>query len=254
MIATSNVSMFKGVMRKLLPGDKTFWHVYSPVIRILKDSNEHKIIQGKMNDMLCLSGRDTLLDAGCGRADWLISVSGRVGTSVGVDFENGMLSAARSLSFKSYMSGVGGQSRFTQASLDSMPFSNEYFTKIGSILVYGYLGDRDSARKELIRVLASGGRMAIVTPKKGARFFEVLKAEARARKSEGSILKNLAKLPLAATAVFFGKIAELKDWAGQWHFYEEGELERELEAEGLRIIGSEFVYAGQAVLVVAEKP
>jgi ubiquinone/menaquinone biosynthesis C-methylase UbiE len=246
MMQLKSDNLLHRAARRMLPSDRTFWKVYSPVIRVLRDSKEHQKIREKLSLGLDLRVDDILLDAGCGRGDWLIESSLKVKRAFGVDFEMGMLGAACR----------AGKTRtaLAQASIEALPFADKTFNKIGSILVYGYISDRESAMKELVRVLSPGGKIGIVTPIKGASFFKVLKAEARNRKEEGSILSNLKRLPLALTAVFFGKLAELKDKFGDWHFYTYDELASELLAEGLIVHHGQKVYADQALLVIAEKP
>ncbi len=235
----------KSIVRCFLPSDKTFWRAYTPVIKVLKDSNEHKKIREKLIEHLSLNKNDTLLDAGCGLAKWLSECAPKVKMTVGTDSGFEMLQVAKR---------DIPQTQFVQADLEKeIPFKDNSFTKIGSILVYGYLTDREKALQEMIRILKPEGLIGIVTPIEEAKFFKVLKAEAGHRKKEHAIIRNLIKLPLAVTAVLFGKIAELKDWVGQWHFYSEEELIDEFRSEGLEIIYRERVYADQAILLIAKK-
>ena len=81
----------RGVIRALLPRDKTFWKVYAPVIRILKDSNEHRKIREKVNRHFNLDKKDVVLEEGCGKAVWLAEVQSQVARAVGLDSEKGML-------------------------------------------------------------------------------------------------------------------------------------------------------------------
>jgi len=234
------------LLRTLLPEDRTFWKLYSPVIRILRDSHEHRLIRQKMSQYLNLSKSDKVLEEGCGKAVWLSEVQARVAETIGVDGELGMLREARS---------VSPRSRFVLANLDQdLPFRSEHFTKIGSILVEGYLRKPELLRSESFRVLAPGGMMAVVTPRKGARFFRVLSAEAKQRKQEQTVVDNLRKLPLAVIAVIFGKMAELKAVIGDWHFYEKEELMEAYRRAGFEIVACESVYAEQAWLLVIKKP
>lgn len=232
--------------RAVLPEDATFWKVYAPVIRILKDSHEHQLIRDKINKYFQLDRTDTVLDEGCGKAVWLSEIQPRVGSAVGIDCEEGMLDEARAQ--------APGAS-FILADLNKkLPFKDGEFSKIGSILVDGYLRNRELAMGERYRLLTPGGMLAIVTPRKGAKFFKVLTAEARHRKAEQTVIENLKRLPLAIVAVAFGKIAEAKAVIGDWHFYEKDELTGRYRAAGFEIIACERVYADQAWLLVVRKP
>lgn len=229
-------------LRFFLPADKTFWKLYAPVIRILKDSHEHLLIRQKINTYFELGKQDRVLEEGCGKAVWLSEVRAQVGLAVGLDIEMGMLKNA---------SGA----HLVRADLNAgMPFEDGAFSKVGSILVEGYLRERDLALQERYRVLSPGGMLAIITPRKGAKFFKVLAAEAKLRKAEQTIVDNLKRLPLAIIAVLFGKIAEMKAIAGDWHFYEKEELIDKYRRAGFEIVACESVYAEQAWLLVARKP
>lgn len=244
--ANRSLKTWQRLLRKLLPKDRTFWRIYSPVIRILRDSREHQVIREKMGRYLDLGKRDVVLEEGCGRGIWLAEIRDRVRYVVGLDVDPGMIKAAWA---------AAPQADFVRHDLNQgIPFSNESFSKIGSILVEGYLGNREIARAERFRVLQPGGMLAIVTPRKGARFFKVLKAEARQRKEERTVIENLKKLPLAIIAIIFGKIAELKAVVGDWHFYEKDELVDFYRAGGFEIVACEAVYADQAWLLIVKKP
>lgn len=244
--ANGPVKTWQRMLRKLLPKDRTFWKVYAPVIRILRDSREHQLIREKMSKYLDLGKEDVVLEEGCGRGIWLAEITGKVRYAVGLDVDPGMIKAAWA---------AAPQADFVRHDLNQgIPFRNESFSRIGSILVEGYLRNREIARAERFRVLQPGGMLAIVTPRRGAKFFKVLKAEARQRKEERTVIENLKKLPLAIIAIIFGKIAELKAVVGDWHFYEKDELADFYRSGGFEIVACEPVYADQAWLLIVRKP
>ncbi|OGC09653.1 hypothetical protein A3F86_01875 [candidate division WOR-1 bacterium RIFCSPLOWO2_12_FULL_45_9] len=235
-----------GIARRLLPSDNNFWRVYSPVIRILKDSYEHRAIREKIGKYFDLRKTDIVLEEGCGRAIWAQEIEAQVASVTGLDNEEKMLAVAREQS---------PSISFVQADLNHpLPFMDGQFTKIGSILVEGYLRERETARAERFRILAPGGMLAIVTPRKGARFFKVLQAEARHRTEEKTFIANIRKLPLGIIAILFGKVAEIKAVVGDWHFYEKEELINFYREAGFEPIACESVYADQAWLLVVRKP
>lgn len=240
--------LWQRMLRAVLPGDNTFWRIYAPVINILRDSKEHQIIRERMNQALNLTTSDKVLDLGCGKGIWAGQVLPQVSSVTAVDNEERMLSYARLI-----FPGVS----FMQMDLNQhLPFSNASFTKAGSLLLEGYIHDRDLLHRESFRVLDNGGILAVVTPKKGASFFKVLMAEARRRKEEHITDEgNFKKLVLGATAsLIFGKMAELKAKAGDWHFYEKDELIEAYQAAGFNVLSCDLVYAQQAWLLIAQKP
>jgi len=236
--------LWQRMVGAVLPADKTFWRLYSPIIKILGDSNEHLLIRNKVNQYLSLNHNDRLLDVGCGKAVWLAEVSSLVRQAVGLDSERRMLTGA-----------AKPAGSFVQADLNAgLPFKDNSFTKIGSLLVDGYLRDIELAISERYRILSPGGVMAVVTPKKGAKFFKVLAAEARHRKEERTIIENIKRLPLAIAAVIFGKIAELKAVVGHWHFFDRDELKAVYLRAGFEVLACDPVYADQAWLLLCRKP
>ncbi|MCU0640638.1 MAG: class I SAM-dependent methyltransferase [Candidatus Margulisbacteria bacterium] len=238
--------LFRRALRAVLPTDANYWRVYAPVIKILKDSHEHQLIREKVNRSLHLNGQDTVLEAGCGNALWLAEISSKVKLAVGLDHTGEMLAVA-----KKNLPGA----LFVQGDLNApLPIQSGALTKIGSILVEGYLHNDQLSREENFRALAPGGLIAVVTPRRGARFFKVLAAEARHRQEEQSVLRNLRKLPLALIAIIFGKIAELKAVIGDWHFYDQAQLRERYQKAGFEIVACESVYADQAWLLIARKP
>ncbi len=241
------------VLRYTLPKGQTFWRIYAPVIRALKDSREHDKIRQVLSIGLDLGLNDVLLDAGCGRADFAIESAFKVRRVIGIDSEPRMIKGAGK-KIHSLSPHLSSRIALEVGNLASILYGDRYFTKIASILVLGYVEEREKVLDELVRVLAEGGKLAIVTPRKGASFFKVLRKEAKIRRAEGTFWKNIHKLPLSAIAADFGVVAQLKDKVGQWHFYTEKELVSELERRGLRILFKQSVYADQAILVIAEKP
>ena len=174
--------LWYSVARWLLPKDNTFWKVYAPIIRILKDSYEHRMIREKVNKMLDLNEGDAVLEQGCGKAIWLSEIQPKVAIAIGIDSEMRMLDGAKQQTPRAC---------FMQADMNEpLWFGNDNFTKIGSILVEGYLRNRELSCQEKYRILAPGGMAAIVTPKKGASFFKVLVAEAKHRKKEKTGNRN----------------------------------------------------------------
>ncbi|MBU1616383.1 MAG: methyltransferase domain-containing protein [Candidatus Margulisbacteria bacterium] len=241
--------MTSRLARIVLPKDSTFWRVYSPIIKILADSKEHQIIRSKINHWLRLEKKDNVLEVGCGKGVWLSEVEGLVSTAVGLDAESKMLEGAAA--------NVQRANLVLSDLNQPLPFSDGSFSKVTSILVEGYLRNRELSCAEKFRVLAPGGMLAVVTPKKGASFFRVLVAEAKHRRAEQAVVErgNIRRLLLGVTAsLLFGKMAELKAVVGEWHFYEKDELVNMYREAGFEVVACESVYANQAWLLIARKP
>jgi len=244
--ALCKYGVYRQALRAVLPSDKNFWKVYSPIIRILKDSQEHRLIREKIGRYLHVGRQDKVLEEGCGNAIWLAEIEKQAAATFGLDIETRMMTAAKS---------AAPGARFVRADLnEGVPFQEGSFHKIGSILVEGYLRDDQVSRTENFRVLKDGGLLAVVTPRRGARFIKVLVAEAKRRKAEQTLVQNLRRLPLAIIAIIFGKIAELKAVIGDWHFYDQDQLKEKYRQAGFEIVACESVYADQAWLLVVRKP
>jgi len=203
---------------------------------------------GRLTLVLQLSRDHVVLDAGCGRGDWLKSISPEVRSAIGIDYEESMLAAA-----KKRTSGLSNV-RIQKASLEEMlPFPDGHFNRIASTMVYGYLSSKEKVLKEFYRVLAPGGMIAIITPKKGVKFIKVLFEEMKYKSDQGTIIRDLKKLPLAAALIVSMKVAELKGVSGQWHYVDRDEFAAELESAGFEVLSIKPEYAGQAWLAVARK-
>ncbi|MDD4179485.1 MAG: methyltransferase domain-containing protein, partial [Candidatus Margulisbacteria bacterium] len=231
----------------LLPTDNHFWSAYSPIIKILGDSYALRLIHERIGQHLALKPLDKVLDLGCGNGLWIKeALQAGVARAVGVDYEEKMLAVARRNC---------PAAEFSRANLnEALPFANGEFTKIAEILVLGYLKNQALHISESWRVLAPGGTLAVVTPKEGASFYQVLKWEAKQRQAEKAIIKNIKRLPLGLAAASFGKIAELKAKIGEWHFYQRDELITAYRRAGFEIINCEPVYADQAWLLIVRRP
>ncbi len=102
---------------------------------------------------------DRVLDAGCGCGfDTFIaaSMAGTTGRSVGIDITAEMLEVARSASgaFKS------GNVEFREGSIEQLPFEDEFFDLVISNGVLNLIPDKQTAFREISRVLRPKGALA----------------------------------------------------------------------------------------------
>jgi ubiquinone/menaquinone biosynthesis C-methylase UbiE len=96
----------------------------------------------------------TLLDIGCGTGLFAEKYLRHGGTAVGIDLSRNMIERAR---------GRCGMCDFTLATGESIPFCNNSFDAIASLLVFSYVRDPQAMLKEAHRVLRPGGAISICT-------------------------------------------------------------------------------------------
>jgi ubiquinone/menaquinone biosynthesis C-methylase UbiE len=105
---------------------------------------------------------DRVLDVACGTGIVLRTVADRVGPTgalVGVDLNPGMLKVARTVwSRGSHSAPVEWQ----EATADQLPFPNAWFDVTYCQLGLQFFADRSAALREMHRVLAPGGRLAVM--------------------------------------------------------------------------------------------
>jgi ubiquinone/menaquinone biosynthesis C-methylase UbiE len=106
---------------------------------------------------------DRVLDVACGTgiiartvADWV----GPTGAVVCVDLNPAMLKVARTL--WSRCSHSGAQVEWQEASANKLPFPNASFNVVCCQLGLQFFADRPAALREMRRVLAPGGRLAVM--------------------------------------------------------------------------------------------
>jgi ubiquinone/menaquinone biosynthesis C-methylase UbiE len=119
------------------PVDANWWEVYDLVERLAD-----------------LRGR-RVLDVGCGTGRLSVALAGRAGAKVwGVDASPEMLAVARAK--------APPGAAFKEARAESLPFKDGWFERVVLWLVV-HLVDRGAAHVEARRVLAPGGRVAVVS-------------------------------------------------------------------------------------------
>ena len=104
-----------------------------------------------------LSGMDNprLLDLGCGTGSFLRAIEDLVAQAQGVDLSAGMVAHARKRSTG------GGKLSFTKIDGPHLPFPDESFEVVTSVLSFRYL-DWDPIIAEVLRVLKPGGRLFVI--------------------------------------------------------------------------------------------
>lgn len=112
----------------------------------------HTHISTHVMDALPKGGR--LLDIGCGTGLFVEKYLNNGGTAVGIDISRNMIAKAR---------GRCPASAFTLGTGDGLPFRDESFDAIASLLVFTYLKDPKAMLEEAFRVLRPGGAISICT-------------------------------------------------------------------------------------------
>ncbi|MEO8326236.1 MAG: methyltransferase domain-containing protein, partial [Nitrospirota bacterium] len=128
-----------------------------------------------------------------------------------------------------------------------LPFPDNRFDRIVSNLVIGYVQDPGAALRELYRVLAPGGRMVISNLKPNGDFsgiYQSLVSNAvlpQQREEARDLLNN------------YGKIRQAEK-EGQFCFFDRTQWESIVATLGCTNAGIFSTFAGQAYLIVLDKP
>jgi ubiquinone/menaquinone biosynthesis C-methylase UbiE len=104
--------------------------------------------------MKALPEGGALLDIGCGTGLFVEKYLHHGGTAVGIDLSRNMIGRAR---------GRCACCDFTVGTGESIPFRDNSFDAVSSILVFSYLRDPESMLNEAYRVLRPGGAISICT-------------------------------------------------------------------------------------------
>lgn len=102
-----------------------------------------------------LAGR-RVLDAGCGTGNFSLALAPRRARVVGLDRAAPMLRTARQKARER-----GQQALWVQGDLSHLPFADASFDGVVCILALDFVGARQAALQELVRVLRPGGFMLV---------------------------------------------------------------------------------------------
>jgi len=131
---------------------KFAWLLTLPLRRLI-------ISPGALADRLALRPADDVLEVGPGPGYFSVEVSRRVpqGSLTLIDLQPEMLERAR----RRLTAARAANVRFAAADAAAMPFEEASFDAAFLVTVIGEVADRESAARELGRVLRPGGRLSI---------------------------------------------------------------------------------------------
>lgn len=113
---------------------------------------------------------DHVLDVGCGSGHRAIALARRVAQVTGFDLTSAMLDQARSLQAEAGLANLS----WVQGDAIDLPFANSEFTLVLSQAMFHHAADPAAVLKEMRRVCAPGGRIALndlsPAPDKSAAF------------------------------------------------------------------------------------
>jgi SAM-dependent methyltransferase len=159
-------------------------------------------------EVLQLTPDDALLDVGCGGGVFLRRALETGCGAVGVDHSQDMVHLARRV--------TAGRAPIVHASADQLPFEQDSFTAVSSIVAFFFFPDPVAALREFHRVVDSErGRIAVFTTPPELK----------------------------------GTVAAPYPLATRGHFYEDHELESHARAAGFRDVDVRRVLEGAQLLV-----
>ena len=178
------------------------------------------------------------LDLGCGTGNFLGTIKGTKALFVGVDFSAEMLKRAKRKA-----------KNLVMADLHHLPFKNSCIDGVVNLNVFYQLDRPKVFIKEVHRILKSGGKVIISTPKPAKTPFRFIPMLIKTVITSPKIFTKLGKLrEMSDYNKIEQKIIDLKSDS----FYQKGELEKMLKS--FEIVNLKKTYEGQNWLVIARKP
>ncbi len=108
---------------------------------------------------------DRALDVGFGGGVGLALLAGRAAFVAGIDHSGPAVAAARTRFADDI---AAGRMQLEQASVDAIPFGDDSFDRVLGVHTVYFWRDPDRALREILRVLAPGGRLLLATDSNAA--------------------------------------------------------------------------------------
>jgi ubiquinone/menaquinone biosynthesis C-methylase UbiE len=242
------------------------WGAYARCYDALLELSPYRAMLTDVTAALRLGGSDRILDAGCGTGNLLLRLQDdaralgvRPGAYFACDASNAMLARAKEKT---------EDVSFVRCDLDDrLPYDDESFDAIACVNALYATKDPHATIKEFHRTLTHGGRLVIVSPKRGYENGLILKAHAKSQKPddywrdahrsverERMLVSEACEDPEVSS-----KVMLLADYNRRiardatFHFFEPSDLCALLRETGFRIDTDGLTYAGQNILVSATR-
>ena len=151
-----------------------------------------KVIKDRAIEMMDIREGFTVLDAGCGSGEDLVSLANRVGAVgqvVGLDFDAGLLAEAQKAVGAA---NVSERVVLREGSLLQLPFADNHFDVVHTERVLMHIKEAETAVQELARVTKPGGKVVLVENDYGSFSVETPHMEIFRRYSTWAIEQALA--------------------------------------------------------------
>jgi len=233
--------------------ENLFWDIRSWFYFSLRHLMPYKQLLEDIIQKLEIKPNQYILDAGCGIGNLENVIIQKKISNLkikAIDFSRKMLTQAWTKIKDTHNVHID----FFQTDLDNpLPYEDETFHRIVSSNVIYALDNPYFTIKEFYRILRTGGRLVLVTPRPEFSGAKIIINHFRLSKGLEKI-KNLIIFPLFLLLVLpFEIIISVKFMRGIYHRFTKKELERLLSSANFKNIKINFSYAGQNFLIVANK-
>jgi ubiquinone/menaquinone biosynthesis C-methylase UbiE len=161
-----------------------------------------------------------LLDAGCGKGEFLDKLGPATGRAVGIDLS------------KESVKKAGHNAALALGTLEALPFRDETFDLITCRWVVEHLEDPGRSLSELHRVLKTGGRIVLLTS--NARSYAALLSRLMPLEMKRRLLNKLGRGESDTFPTYYrcNSVSKIRELASENQFSE----------EGLTLVGSPFYF------------
>jgi ubiquinone/menaquinone biosynthesis C-methylase UbiE len=104
--------------------------------------------------------KDVVLDVGCASGRQLFKIAKKIKKGYGIDIAQSFIDKANYICAKNSIQNL----YFKRAVIEKIPFEDSFFDKIICAEVLEHVSDKNTALKELLRVLKNGGNLIITVP------------------------------------------------------------------------------------------
>lgn len=226
--------------------DGKLWDLYALCYDAVNDSPPYRQLLTAVVGKLNLQPGQRILDAGCGTGNLIGALSNPGPADIqieAVDNNQAMLNRARKKPRRV-------KTRFRLADLDQkLPFADHWTDRIVSIHVLYALKNPGYTLREFSRVLKPGGLLVLANPHCQSSPSAIMRENLKGLSAWEKFWLLATRLPLIVINIIICR----RGRAGRFHFLSEQELRGLLEKAGFVNITVELAYAGQDLLITAQK-